>query len=364
MAAFSLIPELDDIVKHGTAQKREDVIARIAELYLQGAAHFDARHVDLFDDILAGLMPTTGIGTRAELAERLSEIGNAPPMVVNALARASEIRVAGPILSRSALLGEPTLIEIARMQGQPHLAAIAERASLPPQVTDIIVRRGDRDVARIVARNAGAVFSDDGYSGLIRRAADDGMLALALGQREDITPQALKELLGTTVDIVRRRLYADAGPRQRAAISQAMNEISAPAYATRTPRDFAPARRAVLALHRAGQLNEAAIFRFARGHKYEEAVAGLATLSGIRIATIDRLIMGERSDPVLMLGRAIGLQWSSVRALLVLKLGAGKAPSPADIEEARLNFERLSVNTASRVLAFWRAREGGGSETD
>jgi hypothetical protein len=32
-------------------------------------------------------------------------------------------------------------------------------------------------------------------------------------------------------------------------------------------------------------------------------------------------------------------------------------PSPPDIEEARLNYERLSTSTAQRVLVFWRARE-------
>jgi len=99
-AAFSLIPELDEIVKNGTAEKRAEAIERISGLFLQGAAHFETRHVALFDDILVGLVPATEIETRAELAERLSKLDNAPPTLVKQLARETEIRVSGPILRR------------------------------------------------------------------------------------------------------------------------------------------------------------------------------------------------------------------------------------------------------------------------
>jgi uncharacterized protein (DUF2336 family) len=355
--APSLIPELDDIVNHGSAQKRAEAISRISDLFLQGAANFETRHVALFDDILMGLIASTEVSTRASLAERLSTLTNAPPAVVNQLAHEDEIRIAGPLLTRSPMLDEPTLIDIARMKGQSHLAAISERETLSPLVTDVILRRGDRDVVRTVARNAGAKFSDSGYSGLVKRAADDGMLALAVGQREDISAHSLKELLSKSVDIVRRRLFDIAKPKQRAAINMAMIEISSAPNAQLVKRDFAPAQREILVLHRKGELNEAAILNFARNHQYEEAVAAISALSGVRLSTVDRLVVGERYDPILILGRAIGLEWATVRALIVLRLGPGKMPSPPDIEEARVNFERLSAVTAQRVLAFWRARE-------
>lgn len=152
-AALSLIPELDDIVKNGTAERRAAAIERISDLFLQGAAHFETRHVALFDDILVGLVPATEIETRVELAERLSKLDNAPPTLVKQLAHENEIKIAGPILSRSPLLDDPTLIEIARAKGQEHLAAISGRPALSPSVTDVIVRRGDRDVVRHVAAN-------------------------------------------------------------------------------------------------------------------------------------------------------------------------------------------------------------------
>jgi uncharacterized protein (DUF2336 family) len=355
--AFPLIPELDDIVKNGTPEKRAEAIERISNLFLQGAAHFETKHVELFDDILVGLVPATRIETRADLAERLSKLENAPPTLLNQLAREDEIRISGPILSNSPLIDEPTLIDIARMKGQSHLSAISERSNLSTSLTDVILRRGERDVVRKVAANSGAQFSESGYSGLIKRASDDGMLALAVGQRDDISPDGLKELLSKSVDIVRRKLFSLAKPKQKAAINKAMVEISGAPKAQLVTRDFEPAQRTILALHRRGELSEAALLGFSKEHKYEEAVAALSALTGMRLATVNQLVLGERYDPILLLGKSAGFDWATVRALIVLRLGPGKIPPGPDIEDARVNFERLSQVTAQRVLAFWRQRD-------
>jgi uncharacterized protein (DUF2336 family) len=50
--------------------------------------------------------------------------------VVRELVQDDSIRVAGPLLKASPLIDEPTLIEIARMKGQPHLLAISQRAAI------------------------------------------------------------------------------------------------------------------------------------------------------------------------------------------------------------------------------------------
>jgi uncharacterized protein (DUF2336 family) len=357
MATASLIPELDDIVKNGTAKRRAEAIERISGLFLEGAARFGTQHVELFDDILVGLVPTTEIDTRAELAARLSQLDNAPPTLVRQLAREDEIKIAGPILSHSPLLDEPTLVDIARKKGQSHLAAISERPELTTSVTDVILRRGDRDVVRSVAANDGAQFSEGGYAGLVKRATDDGVLAVTVGQRDDISSGSLKELLSKSVDAVRHSLLDAAKPNRKAAINDAMAEIASGQKPSSVPRDFGPAQRAILALNQAGALNERALLDFARQHKYEEAIAAFSALSGMRLPMVHQLVQGEREDPILLLGKSSGMEWATMRALIMLRLGPGKLPSPPDIEEARVNYERLSLATAERVLAFWRARE-------
>jgi hypothetical protein len=165
--ARSLIPELDEIVRHGDPRRRATAARGITELFLQGAATFGADHVDLFDGVLIDLVPHTELAARADLAERLSLLANAPRALVGQLAREDEIA-------------------IARVKGQGHL-------------------------------------------------------------------------LAGSIDIVRRR-----------------------------------------------------------------------------------------HDPILIVGKAVGLEWATVRALILLRLGPNRVRSPADIESARVNFGRLMPSTDAR----------------
>ena len=355
--ATSLIPGLDEIVRHGDPKRRTEVASRIAELFLGGAANFQPDHVDLFDGVLIGLVPHTELAARADLAERLSLLANAPRGLVGHLAREDDISIAGPLLRRSPVLDEEALIEIARAKGQGHLLAMSERPTLAPDLTDVIVRRGDREVVRRAAGNAGAIFSKGGYSVLIKRASQDSVLTLAVGQREDLSAGQLKDLLAGSIGDVRRRLIEAVKPGRRADIKRALNEISGMAERVESGRDFAAAQRTVLALHSADELTEAALLGFAKAYKYEESVVALSAMSGVKIATLDRLIEGDRYDPILIVGKLIGLEWATVRALILLRLGRNRIPSAADIENARVNFVRLIPSTAERVVGFWKSRQ-------
>ena len=74
-------------------------------------------------------------------------------------------------------------------------------------------------------------------------------------------------------------------------------------------------------------------------------------------AFLDRLIAGDRYDPILIVGRVLTLGWPTVRALILLWYGSHRTPADADIETARVNFTRLMPATAERVVNFWRNRQ-------
>jgi hypothetical protein len=353
--ATSLFPEIEDIVEHGDPNRRAAAVRQISDLFLRGADRFGPAHVGLFDDVLTSLAATSGLATRAELASRLASLPNAPPMLVGQLARADEIDVAGPLLQHSPLIAEAALIDIAQARGQTHLLAISRRSMLTAGVTDVIIRRGDREVVRSVAGNGGAAFSETGYSTLIKRSSDDGILALTVGQRTDISPAQLKDLLAGSADIVRRRLFEAASPARKAAINKTMIEMVG--RAKPAARDFAAAQRTIISLHQTEGLQEMTLLDFAKAHRYEETIAALSAISGVRISTIDSLMSGERHDPILILGKSLGLQWATVRALILLRLGPNRVPSATDLEAARISFERLSAATAQRVMNFWKARQ-------
>ncbi|HET9817265.1 MAG TPA: DUF2336 domain-containing protein, partial [Xanthobacteraceae bacterium] len=178
--ATSLIPGLDEIVRGDDPKRRAEAARQIAELFFTGASNFKPEHVEFFDIILLGLVPRTEPLVRADIAERLSSVANAPRILVGQLVREDEIAIAGPLLRRSPVIDEQILIEIANEKGQAHLLAMAERPTLTTGLTDVMVRRGDRDVVRRTAGNAGAAFSSSGYSALIKRAGQDGVLSLTI----------------------------------------------------------------------------------------------------------------------------------------------------------------------------------------
>src|SRR5438132_2910815 len=97
--ATSLIPGLDEIVRGDDPKRRADAARRIAELFFQGAGGgFKPEHVEFFDSILIGLVPRTELIVRADIAERLSCVVNAPRNLVGQLAREDEIVIAGRLL--------------------------------------------------------------------------------------------------------------------------------------------------------------------------------------------------------------------------------------------------------------------------
>jgi uncharacterized protein (DUF2336 family) len=355
--ATSLIPGLDDIVKRGDPRRRGEIAHAISQLFFQDAANLRPDVIDLFDNLLIDVVPHAELASRVDLAERFSRLNNAPRHLVSQLARENEIAVAGPVLRHSPVLDDAALVEIARLKGQGHLLAMSERPTLSAVITDVLVERGDRDVVRRAAGNSGAVFSPGSYSELIKRAAQDGVLTLRIGQRSDLSGENLKQLLDGTLDVIRRRLSSVVNPVRQVEIKRAMAAIEEATLPPGPRRDFSGAQRTVLALHRGGHLGESALLGFAKAHKYEEAIASLSAMSGVRLSVLDRLITGDRYDPILVLGRVLNLGWPTVRALILMWYGPNRTPADADLEQARANFTRLMPTTAERVVNFWRNRQ-------
>lgn len=355
-AALSLIPELEQVVQHGSREKRVETLQRITTLFLDGASTYNDEHVDLFDDVFGLLIEEIESKVRAELSTHLAPVTNAPAKVLRTLAKDDDIAVAGPVLKLAPRLPEADLVDVAKTKSQAHLQAISARRVLGEAVTDVLVGRGDREVARRVADNRGARISEKGFSRLVKRAADDGILAEKVGLRPDIPPPMFRELLTRATAVVHKRLLASAAPGVKAEIGDVLAKVAKEVGARVGPRDYSAAQREVLKLDRAGQMNEATLAAFCSDGKFEEAVAGLAALGKVPLNVVDRLMGGERPDPVLILCKAAGLGWATVKAIFLVRPG-GKGTSTQGLDEAFANYSRLSASTAQRVVRFWQVRQ-------
>ncbi len=357
-ATLSLIPELEQVVQNGSREKRVETLQRITTLFLDGASWYSEEHIDLFDDVFSLLIEEIETKARAELSNNLAPVSNAPVKVLRTLANDDDIAVAGPVLKLAPRLAEADLVNVAKTKSQAHLQAISARSVLGEAVTDVLVGRGDREVARRVAANRGARISELGFSRLVKRAADDGVLAEKVGQRPDMPAPMFRELLTRATAVVHKRLVASAAPEAKAGIHDVLAKVAKEVGARVGPRDYSAAQRVVLSLHRAGRMNEAALLAFCSDGKYDEAVVALAALAKVPVSVVDRLMGGDRPDPVLILGKAAGLAWPTVKAIFLVRPN-GKGTSTQGLDEAFANYGRLSASTAQRVVRFWQVRRDG-----
>jgi len=366
MASSSLLPELEDVVQNGTPERRAATLARITSLFLDGAPRFSDEHVALFDDVILYLVEEIETQAVAELARRLATVDNAPAGVVRRLAKDDDIAVAGPVLKQSQL-NEPDLTFIAETKSQAHLLALSERRSLSERISDIVVRRGDRDVSRTVAGNMGAKLSEQAFATLVTRARDDDTLAVKVGTRADIPPRLFRELLMRATDLVRQRLLAAARPETQAEIRRVLDRVSADigvkagvdvgASAAVKARNYTAALEKARALHAQGLLTETELAAAATARSREDMVATLSVLCDVPVDVVDRLLAGERPDPVLILSRCSGFSWETVQAILLACAGA-KGRTTQALETVRENFDKLTAATAQRVVRFWQLRPG------
>jgi uncharacterized protein (DUF2336 family) len=355
----SLIPELEEVLQHGSAERRARTLHRITTLFLNGADQFNEDHIALFDGVFTRLIEEIETKARAELSNRLAPVGNAPIEAVRRLAKDDDITVAGPVLEQSLRVPDADLVDIARTKSQAHLLAISGRTGIAEAVTDELVRRGDRHVVRSVADNREAQLSDRSFTALVGQSEEDGILAEKVGMRPDIPPHLFRDLLLKATEVVQQRLLAAAKPDTQAEIRRVLARVSNEVAIAKS-RDFSAAERMIEALRQSGQLNEAALVGFANAGQYEEMVAALSRLCVVPIDVIDRLMGGDRPDPILILCRSAGWDWPTVKTLIMARPG-NKGASSAGLDTAFSNFERLSPATAQRVMRFWQARPAGNS---
>jgi uncharacterized protein (DUF2336 family) len=353
----SLIEELERALAAGTNAQRITMLSRITDLFVEGGGRYSEGQINLFDEVMVKLVTAIEAKARAKLSHRLAPMQNAPRGVIRMLAFDDDIEVARPVLTTSDRLDEADLVANASNKSQQHLAAIAERKSLSEAITEVLVARGDRQVVQSVARNAGARFSDAGFRMLVKRSNGDDALAMQVGARQDVPRQHFLRLLQEASAAVRTRLAAEnpgAGGALETVLSEVVGGIRSETRKVST--DYAAARGRVEALHQARRLGESEIHGYARERKFEETAIALSLLSGVEMDVVERAMLDQSHEMVLIFAKLAGLSSTTVKAILLLKAGDRSMSAP-DLDRALTSFGQLQAETARRVLGFYRIRQ-------
>jgi uncharacterized protein (DUF2336 family) len=349
MTERSLIAEIENIFASGSSQKQAEILRRVTDLFLADVNNYSELQVDLFDGVISRLADKIETRARAELANRLASVENAPPVTIRNLAYDEEAEVAIPVLTHSPRLSDEDLITIAKRNHQPRMLAISKRATVSESISDVLVSRGNREVVLSVTQNEGARFSDTSYGTLVRKSLDDDVLAICVGMRKDIPRQHFQTLISKASQVVFEKL-ASSNPTAVAEVQKILAGITG----QNLPAGDKPSE--ALAGKRP-QSADLAVFQLALGGKVAETVAALSTLCQTSSELVGNVLNDRRAsnDFTLLLAKAAGLSWPTAKQLCIMRRGEAGL-SVAALDAAEKHFERLQLETARRVVSFYNER--------
>ena len=354
---YSLLSEVQNGDFSKSTKRQVKALVRITDLFAAGSGNYSRDQIDLFDNVFKALVEVIELKTRVKLARHIATSSDAPAALVRVLAFDDEIAVAGPVLSQSNVLSDDDIALSARSQGQGHLYAIAQRPVLGEAITDILIERGECQVVRAVAKNAGARISERGFRDLILRAGDDSELGLFIGLRRDIPRHHFVRLLEiVSAEVCNKIIAANSqfSGAARAAVTEVIDEINE--GVRNASSDHAKARTKVRRLKYWKELGEAKVHAAARAQDFEQTILALSILARCPIEVVERAVLLENPGAVQIVGKAAGCTWPTVKSLLLMR-AAGRRLSKMDLDRAQENYERLHAKTAKRVLKFYESRQ-------
>lgn len=354
-AAIDILERLEQSGAQSPNQQGQ-IIRKIADLFMVHQAAVSTSQLKLFDQVMMSLIDKVDEAVRVQLANRLGPAKAAPNEILKRLANDDQINVARPVLSQSKCLDDDFLVQSASTKSQDHLLAISTRDAINPRVTDILIDRGNDEVVITVAQNQGAEFSERGHHAVIARATQNGKLARALCRRPDVPRQMLVKLIEKASDEVRALFEAEGDIRTRelqAIVASASQELKE--QSQYDSEGYSRAKARILALKQTGGVSELHVARFARDESFEEVVAALSDLARLRLVDVERYVLQAPSDQIIILCRALGFSWPTVRQIALMVQGGPIAND--QLERLQTKFENLPRDAAAKALQFNQMRQ-------
>jgi uncharacterized protein (DUF2336 family) len=351
----SLLVSIENTISGGTPQSRAKALEHATNLLVAGKYNED--EIWIFGELITKLMEELEERARSVLSRRLSASSNAPMQVMHRLALDDSINVAGPVLQLSERVDAATLIETATTKGQRHLMAVARRRAVDQPVSDILVRRGDREVVVALVDNGGAALSELGFLHLLTRSMNDSIIAEHLGSRRDIPRHIFQQLIAKASEEVRRKLIGERGDLV-ASINSSVIDATERLHAKFAPasNEYFQAKRTVRSLREQGRLDEQQLHTFAMQDRIYEATVALAVLCDLPIHMVETALRNGDYETTLLLAKAIDLSWATAMAMLFLAAPERRI-NGAKLDQMKSEYSFLNVETSQEVLQVYRLRK-------
>lgn len=356
-AREALLKELQTAIETGPKGKRLKTLRALTQVFIDVADRLPDELVDIFGEVICYLIEQIETSALVDLGDRLAPLDKAPTEVIKRLANNPDIAVAGKVLTQSECLAPADLVALAAAKEEAHLIAIAARKRLGSEVTDALLKRHSVQVARVLAANVGAVFSDPGYDLLVERGAADAATAEKLVQRADVTPARLNALIAQADEGVRKMILATVPPQRRAVAEAAVEKNSKAAARSESAAQAYSHTTSVIMEKLEGRPTEADVLAYATAKKPVEVICCLAMICRVPPELIENLMDEQRREPFMMVCKAANFKWPTVRALIEMRERPGPSLQNA-LTQACEDFNRISPVVAQQALKMWQKKVG------
>lgn len=325
VAANAATPVQADVLlaRDGDDGVRQDLAHKIALLAPGLTAQEHDRLRRMTYEVLEILVRDQVARVRQIVAEALKDVADAPPEIIQRLARDCEIVVAGPLLQFSPLLSESDLLEI--IGGTPIAGAreaVARRKGIGEPISEVIGTSNDMAAIAALLDNPSAQIREELLDRLVERAPAAIAWHRPLVQRPRLSGGAARRLARfvavNLLAILRDRRDFDAETTREVATT-VMRRLAEEGEGAKDPAgatDSAAADMArALSLHAAGKLNDAAVAAAVRSER-GFAKAALAVLAKLRLDEVDKVLAAHSAKGVVALAWHAGL---SMRTAIVLQ---------------------------------------------
>ncbi len=347
---------LIDVAREGSTEKRADLLREITDVFMAAPDRYTSAEMQHFDVILSKVTESVEIALRAEIAEKLADVPNAPRNLVRQLAH-DEISVAEPILERSAALSEDDLIKVVRQRTQDHMKAISRRREVPESVSAELVERGDKDVLVTLASNQGARFTGDTITKLVEHSRVIADLQTPLTERYDLPPNLLTQMYFFVSSALKREILKRSDLLDPALIDEAIegNRVRILKQAIDdASEELSDARKFVEAKIRTNSLNENLLKDLIEHRRSTEFLLCFAHYVGVDPSTAQRILSDRSYESLAIACRAASLERSTF-AKFIFGLQNGIEDQQKSMRVLEL-YLKVPQEAAERVMRFWRVR--------
>ena len=315
------------LARDSSSEKKHELAEHVTGLLVARADDPGSEETHLLNNMLEGVYDSLAHDAKRKMSERLADVPSMSSKLAAAMA-SDDLPVAQAVLERSKSLREEDLRKIAETKDQGYLLALAKRDHVSNDISNILIKRGSRDVKHTLAANLGAEITMPVLESLVKD------MPKQLGDRIRHLRKSNEELL--------EDLFRDDG------------EVAAGAELVKKQSKISP--KAWLMGIRLGKttLNKA-VYQLAQEHNLLDAVALLSFFSGLDMKYVHNLMVRFDSTGIATVCRATGIGAMEFQAVCKERCKHLKFPESTG-SKWLTNYHMLDDTDARRLLALMKIR--------